>query len=381
MSEYHIPVLLDESVSALITDPSGLYVDATFGGGGHSAEILSRLSPEGRLLAFDRDSDALANCPDDSRFTLIHNNFRFVHNFALLEAHKAARDFRERDMDDSLESGTNNNGAAAGKGTADSAAGSTAKSRGTADGSTAKGKSTANGIVDGILADLGVSSHQFDTAERGFSFRFDAALDMRMNSLAEKDAAAVVNTYEAADLERIFRIYGELDNARKLTSLIVNARAKEPISTTTQLNTVLSPVLPPYAEHKFLAKVYQALRIEVNDEMRSLEKFLEGAADALKPGGRLVVITYQSLEDRMVKNFIKSGNIEGRVERDVYGRCDTPLEAVNRKPIIPSEDEISSNTRARSAKLRIAQKAGNEDIDKPGRTSSNAGANKGRATR
>ena len=337
MSEYHIPVLLDESVSALISDPSGLYIDATFGGGGHSAEILSRLSPTGKLLAFDRDSDALANCPDDSRFTLIHNNFRFVHNFALLEAHKAARDFRERDMDDNLESGINNG--------------------------------APKGIVDGILADLGVSSHQFDTAERGFSFRFDAALDMRMNALAEKDAAKVVNTYEAADLERIFRIYGELEGARKLTSLIVNARAKAPISTTTELNSVLSPVLPPYAEHKFLAKVYQALRIEVNDEMRSLEKFLEGAADALKPGGRLVVITYQSLEDRMVKNFIKSGNIEGRVERDVYGRCDTPLEAVNRKPILPSEEEISSNTRARSAKLRIAQKLDSETVGD--RTSSN----------
>ena len=357
MSEYHIPVLLDESVSALISDPSGLYIDATFGGGGHSAEILSRLSPTGKLLAFDRDSDALANCPDDSRFTLIHNNFRFVHNFALLEAHKAARDFRERDMDDSLKSGINNGAAernprGAGRETA-----------------TAGKIGAAGGIVDGILADLGVSSHQFDTAERGFSFRFDAALDMRMNALAEKDAAKVVNTYDAADLERIFRLYGELEGARKLTSLIINARAKAPISTTTELNAVLSPVLPPYAEHKFLAKVYQALRIEVNDEMRSLEKFLQGAADALKPGGRLVVITYQSLEDRMVKNFIKSGNIEGRVERDVYGRCDTPLEAVNRKPILPSEAEISANTRARSAKLRIARKLDSETSGE--RTSSN----------
>ena len=376
MSEYHIPVLLDESISALITDPSGLYVDATFGGGGHSAEILSRLSENGRLLAFDRDSDALANCPDDSRFTLIHNNFRFVHNFALLEAHKAARDFRERDMDDSLESGINKGGAAeenprgAGNDAANAGKGGAAgagKSGAAGAGKNGAGKDAAGtgrgGIVDGILADLGVSSHQFDTAERGFSFRFDAALDMRMNALAEKDAAAVVNGYEAADLERIFRIYGELDNARKLTSLIVSARAKAPISTTTELNSVLSPVLPPYAEHKFLAKVYQALRIEVNDEMRSLEKFLEGAADALRPGGRLVVITYQSLEDRMVKNFIRSGNIEGRVERDVYGRCDTPLEAVNRKPILPSEAEISANTRARSAKMRIAQKLDAEPFD------------------
>ncbi len=324
MSEYHIPVLLDRSVTALVGDPSGLYIDATFGGGGHSREILSRLSPEGRLLSFDRDSDAFANCPEDSRFTLIHNNFRFVHNFALLEARKAARDYRERGADE-------------------------------------MGRKDERGVADGILADLGVSSHQFDTAERGFSFRFDAALDMRMNSLAEKDAASVVNGYGAGELERIFRLYGELDLSRRIASLIVAARERHPIRTTGDLNSILSPVLPPYAEHKFLAKVYQALRIEVNDEMKSLEKFLEGAADTLKPGGKLVVITYQSLEDRMVKNFIRSGNVEGKMERDVYGRCAVPLEAVERKPILPSEEEIAANTRARSAKMRVARKRGAQE--------------------
>lgn len=327
MSEYHIPVLLDRSVTALVGDPSGFYIDATFGGGGHSREILSRLSPEGRLLSFDRDSDAFANCPEDSRFTLIHNNFRFVHNFALLEARKAARDYRERGADE-----------------------------------------MERGVADGILADLGVSSHQFDTAERGFSFRFDAALDMRMNSLAEKDAASVVNGYGAGELERIFRLYGELDLSCRIASLIVAARERNPIHTTGDLNSILSPVLPPYAEHKFLAKVYQALRIEVNDEMKSLEKFLEGAADTLKPGGKLVVITYQSLEDRMVKNFIRSGNVEGKMERDVYGRCAVPLEAVERKPILPSEEEIAANTRARSAKMRVARKRGAQECGKSGQT-------------
>ena len=307
MSEYHNPVLLTESVDALVTNPSGTYIDATFGGGGHSAEILSRLSAEGRLIAFDRDSDAIGNRMDDSRLTLIHNNFRFVHNFALLEAHRAMRDYRECG-------------------------------------------------VDGILADLGVSSHQFDTADRGFSFRYDAPLDMRMNTQAEVTAATVLATYPQEELEKIFRIYGEVENSRKVSSLIVAARQKEEIATTGQLGEVLKPVLPAFAEHKYLAKVYQALRIEVNQEMLSLEKFLDGAARSLKPGGRLVVITYHSLEDRMVKNFIKAGNTEGTLEKDVFGRTFTPLVAVNRKPILPQESEISTNTRARSAKLRIAER-------------------------
>ena len=307
MSEYHVPVLLKESVDSLITDPSGFYIDATYGGGGHSAEILSRLSPEGRLMAFDRDSDALAGGVDDPRLTLIHNNFRFVHNFALLEARKAARDYREC-------------------------------------------------VVDGILADLGVSSHQFDTAGRGFSFRYDAPLDMRMNTMAELTAADVVNTYEQDELEKVFRLYGEVENSRRLAALVAAARAKAEIRTTGDLDAAIKPVLPAYAEHKYLAKVYQALRIEVNQEMRSLGKFLDGAAKSLKPGGRLVIITYHSLEDRMVKNFIKSGNIDGTVEKDVYGRTATPLRALDRKPILPQESEIASNTRARSAKLRTAEK-------------------------
>jgi len=308
MSEYHNPVLLKESVSALIGNPSGVYIDATFGGGGHSAEILSRLSEDGRLIAFDRDKDAIANRINDPRLILIHNNFRFVHNFALLEAHRAMRDFRECG-------------------------------------------------VDGILADLGVSSHQFDTADRGFSFRYDAPLDMRMNTMAPMSASDILSNYSQEDLEKIFRIYGEVENSRKLASLIVSARQTGGIETTVQLYEAIKGILPPYQEHKYLAKVYQALRIEVNQEMRSLEKFLSGAAASLTGGGRLVIITYQSLEDRMVKNFIKSGNIEGELKKDVFGKVDKILTAVNRKPILPQEEEIASNTRARSAKLRIAQKA------------------------
>lgn len=306
MSEYHTPVLLDESISALITNPSGTYVDATFGGGGHTAEILSRLSLSGRVIAFDRDSDAIDNKLDDLRLTLIHNNFRFIQNYLLVE-------------------GKRNEG-------------------------------NSEWRVDGILADLGVSSHQFDTAERGFSFRYDAPLDMRMNKEGSKTAADIVNTYSDRDLEKVLRIYGEVDNSYKLAQLIVAARDKAKITTTGELDEAISSALPKFAEHKYLAKVYQALRIEVNQEMRSLEKFLEGASESLKPGGRLVVITYQSLEDRMVKNFIKSGNVAGDVEKDFYGNVQAPFEAVNRKPILPQESEISANTRARSAKLRIAEK-------------------------
>ena len=296
MSEYHIPVLLEESVSSLVTNPNGIYADATFGGGGHTAAILSRLSGDGRVIAFDRDIDAINGALKDPRLTLIHNNFRFIENYA-----------RHEDV-----------------------------------------------LFDGILADLGVSSHQFDTAERGFSFRYEEApLDMRMNQGAKLTAADVVNTYEADDLERILKLYGEVDGARNVARLITEAR---PIATTGDLDRAVAKVLPKGAEHKVLAKIYQALRIEVNGEMRSLEKFLEGAARSLKPGGRLVVITYHSLEDRMVKNFIKTGNVEGTLRQDVFGRADTPLEAVNRKPILPAEEEISQNTRARSAKLRIAER-------------------------
>ena len=300
MSEYHNPVMLRECIEALITDKSGVYADATFGGGGHSRGILEALGPQGRLIAFDRDADALVNAPDDSRFTLIRNNFRFIHNFVLFEGYK--------------------------------------------DG------------IDGVMADLGVSSHQFDTAERGFSFRYDAPLDMRMNTEAAVTAADLVNKLDEAELEKILRVYGEVGQSRKMALLIVRARKTSAIETTTQLNEAIAPCLPKFAEHKELARVYQALRIEVNQEMKSLEKMLSGAAASLKPGGRLVVITYHSLEDRMVKNFIKAGNIEGEIHRDIYGKADIPLSALNRKPILPQEEEIAGNTRARSAKLRVAEK-------------------------
>ena len=234
MSDYHTPVMLDESISALVTNPSGTYADATFGGGGHTAELLSRLNEDGHVIAFDRDSDAISNRIDDPRLTMVRADFRFIHNFVLNEAHETSDE-------------------------------------------TLKGKLT-NGL-DGILADLGVSSHQFDTAERGFSFRYDAPLDMRMNREGGKTAADVVNEYSQEDLERIFRIYGEVDNAGKVARLIASARDKGSIGTTGELDEAVKAALPKFAEHKYLAKVYQALRIEVNHEMRSLEKFLEGASD------------------------------------------------------------------------------------------------------
>ena len=291
MSEYHTPVLLNESVSALITNMQGTYVDATFGGGGHTSEILSRLSPEGRVVAFDRDSDAIGHRIDDSRLTLVRTDFRYIRNQIMLDAWNAGND-------------------------------------------------PAEAGVDGVLADLGVSSHQFDTAERGFSFRFEAPLDMRMNTEASLTAADVVNTYPREEIEKILRLYGEVDNPGRIARLIESGRAAAAIRTTGDLDRC----------------------IEVNHEMRSLEKFLSGAAEALLPGGRLVVITYHSLEDRMVKNFIKAGNIRGEVEKDFYGNVNAPLRAVNRKPILPSEEEISSNTRARSAKLRIAEKIGEDEV-------------------
>ena len=303
MSEYHTSVLLDESVSALIDSVTGgVYADATFGGGGHTAEILSRLSQNGSVLAFDRDMDAIGNRIDDPRLTLIRSDFRWIHNHVLHQGYK--------------------------------------------DG------------IDGVLADLGVSSHQFDTAERGFSFRYEAPLDMRMNQEAQLTAADIINGYETEEIEKILRIYGEVDGSRKIAQMIDKARQVAPINTTTELGKAIEKALPKFAEHKFLAKVYQALRIEVNQEMKSLEKFLSGAAKSLKPGGRLVVITYHSLEDRMVKNFIKSGNIDGKVEKDFFGNSTAPLKAVNRKPILPQESEIAANTRARSAKLRVAVKEG-----------------------
>ena len=301
MSEYHNPVLLKESVDYLVAgNPDGVFADATFGGGGHSREILSRLDATGRLVAFDKDMDAIRGAFSDGRLTLVRNNFRFIHNFILEEG------FTEG--------------------------------------------------IDGVLADLGVSSHQFDTPERGFSFRFDAPLDMRMNTKAGKTAADIVNSYSEQDLERILRVYGEVEGSRKAASLIVRKRSERSILTTGDLKEAVQPLLPPMMEHKVLAKIFQALRIEVNHEMRDLEKFLQGAAASLKKGGRLVVITYHSLEDRMVKNFIKTGNIDGTVVKDLYGRTDAPLKAVNKKPIEPGDPEIAQNTRARSAKLRVAEK-------------------------
>ena len=297
MSEYHTPVLLEESVAALAIKPDGVYVDATFGGGGHSGEILRQLGPRGRLIAFDKDTDALANAPADKRLILVHNNFRFVHDFV---------------------------------------------------------KYNGFDKVDGILADLGVSSHQFDTSERGFSFRFDAPLDMRMNALAELNAEDVINTYEPEDLERILRIYGEVENSRRASECICRTREHARIHTTGELDKALESVLPKFQEHKYLAKVYQALRIEVNGEMADLKGFMEGSIKALRSGGRISVITYHSLEDRIVKNYFKAGNIDGEVRRDLMGRGESPYELVNRKPILPTEEESSGNTRARSAKLRAA---------------------------
>ena len=299
MSAYHIPVLLNESIEALVVKPDGVYVDATFGGGGHSRALLGKLGPQGRLIAFDKDADALAGAPRDKRLIIVHNNFRFVHNFV---------------------------------------------------------KDHGYPQVDGILADLGVSSHQFDTGERGFSFRFDAPLDMRMNQAAARTAADVVNGADEAELERILRLYGEVENSRRAASLIVKARESAPLRTTGDLSRALESILPRLAEHKYLAKVFQALRIEVNGELEDLEGFLQGAIKSLKPDGRLAVITYHSLEDRLVKNFIKAGNARGEIERDLMGRGSSPLESVERKPILPREEEIAGNTRARSAKLRVARR-------------------------
>ena len=299
MSEYHTPVMLDESVSALVINPDGVYADATFGGGGHTAELLSRLHDGARVIAFDRDRDAVRNAPDDKRLTMVHNNFRFIENYA---RHYGVR-------------------------------------------------------FDGILADLGVSSHQFDTADRGFSFRYeDAPLDMRMNADGKTTAADLVNGADVEDLERILRLYGEVDQPRRVAQLIAAARDQQEIRTTGDLDRAVARILPKGAEHKVLAKIYQALRIEVNQEMRSLEKFLEGATASLKEGGRLVVITYHSLEDRIVKNMMKSGNVGGTVTQDFFGRVETPFTLVNNKVIVAGPEELQDNPRSRSAKLRIAEK-------------------------
>ncbi|WP_345157368.1 16S rRNA (cytosine(1402)-N(4))-methyltransferase RsmH [Flavobacterium ginsengisoli] len=296
--EYHNPVLLHPTVDGLDIKPDGVYVDVTFGGGGHSKEILKRLGPNGRLFAFDQDEDALANALPDERFTLINENFRFIKRFLRFHGVKA---------------------------------------------------------VDGILADLGVSSHQFDVPERGFSTRFDAELDMRMSQKNDLNAYRVVNEYEEQDLRRVFFDYGELKNAPVLARTIVEARKDYPIKTTEELKEVLKKFLPEKVRNKVLAQIYQAIRIEVNQEMDVLKEFIEQSLEILKPGGRFSVISYHSLEDRLVKRFIKNGMFEGEPERDFYGNFSVPFKTIG-KLIVPDNEEIKINNRARSAKLRVAEK-------------------------
>jgi 16S rRNA (cytosine1402-N4)-methyltransferase len=297
--EYHNPVLLHPTVDGLAISPAGVYVDVTFGGGGHSKEILNRLGATGKLFAFDQDEDALANALPDERFTLIHENFRYIKRFLRFHNIKS---------------------------------------------------------VDGILADLGVSSHQFDVAERGFSTRFDAELDMRMSKRTELSAFKVVNEYDTDNLTRVFYDYGELKNAPALTRAIIEAREFEPIKNTAQLKEVLSRFLPAHKSHKILAQIYQAIRIEVNQEMEVLKDFLIQSLEILKPGGRLSVISYHSLEDRLVKRFMKNGLFEGEPERDFFGNFSVPFKTIG-KLIVPDQQEIKINNRARSAKLRVAEKA------------------------
>ena len=296
---YHIPVLLNESIEGMNLHPDGIFVDVTFGGGGHSKEILRQGDESIRLFSFDQDEDAERNIVNDERFTFVRSNFRYLYNF--LRYHGVEQ-------------------------------------------------------VDAVLADLGVSSHHLDEAERGFSFRFDGQLDMRMNKRAGMTAAEVVNTYPEERLADIFYLYGELKNSRKLASAIVKARANKQIVTIGDFLEIVKPMFGREREKKELAKVFQALRIEVNQEMEALKEMLQAATEALKPGGRLVVITYHSLEDRIVKNMMKTGNIEGRVEQDFYGRVQTPYRLVNSKVIVATEEEVNRNPRSRSAKLRIAEK-------------------------
>lgn len=303
MSQYHTPVLLEESVDLLAVDPAGTYVDLTFGGGGHSRRILEKLGPGGRLYAFDQDRDTRANCPDDGRFHYVESNFRFL---------RGALRLREVEQ------------------------------------------------VDGILADLGVSSHHFDAVERGFSFRGEAPLDMRMNQRGALTAARVVNGYPGDALTRLLGDWGELETPWKIANCIVRARETAPIETTAQLVEAVKPCTPKKDESKFLTKLFQALRIEVNGEMEALKMALEQSLKVLRPGGRLVVISYHSLEDRLVKNFLRSGNFSGSVEKDFFGRALTPFEIITRKAVVPTAEELERNPRSRSAKLRAAAKRENE---------------------
>jgi len=300
MSEaYHIPALLQGSVDGLNVKPDGIYVDVTFGGGGHSREILRRLGPKGRLFGFDQDADAEKNIISDDRFTFVRSNFRYIKNW-----------MRYYEVDE----------------------------------------------VDGVLADLGVSSHHFDDETRGFSFRFEAPLDMRMNKRAGMTAADVLNNYTEEQLADVFYLYGELKQARRMAMAIVKARQQLPLRTTQDLMGAVGNLVAKEREKKELAQVFQALRIEVNREMEVLKEMLNGAQELLAKGGRLSVITYHSLEDRMVKNMMRAGNVEGRVEQDFFGRVKAPLRVVNSKVITPSDEEVENNPRSRSAKLRIAEK-------------------------
>lgn len=299
-NEYHNPVLLEESVDALDIMPGGVYVDATFGGGGHSREILSRMDSTARLYSFDQDADAERNIVDDDRFTFVRSNFRYLENW-----------MRYYGIEH----------------------------------------------IDGILADLGVSSHHFDDETRGFSFRFDAPIDMRMNKRAGKTAADILNDYTEEQLADIFYIYGELKTSRRIAAAIVKARAAKPIKTTTDLLAIVDPLMPKERQKKDLAKVFQALRIEVNREMEALKEMLTAAVRLLRPGGRLSVITYHSLEDRMVKNVMKTGNVEGKVEKDFFGRTSATMRPLQGKPITPSAEEQTDNPRSRSAKLRVGVKS------------------------
>ena len=296
---YHVPVLLNESVDGLNICPGGIYVDVTFGGGGHSKEILSRFDDCAHLYSFDQDADAEHNIIDDERFTFVRSNFRYFKNW-----------MRYYNVEG----------------------------------------------VDGILADLGVSSHHFDDEERGFSFRFDSPLDMRMNKRAGNTAADIVNTYDEARLADVFYLYGEMKNSRRIASEIVKARQQAAITTTGEFADVVSKCIKREKEKKELARLFQALRIEVNNEMTALREMLMATIDVLKPGGRLSVITYHSIEDRMVKNIIKTGNIEGRQEKDFFGRSQSPYKQINNKVIVADDEELSANPRSRSAKLRIAEK-------------------------
>ncbi len=295
---YHIPALLKETIEGLNINPSGIYVDVTFGGGGHSRAVMERLGKKGHLYGFDQDMDAYANRIDDERFTFVHSNFRYLQNFI--------RYYGEEK-------------------------------------------------VDGIVADLGVSFHHFDDSSRGFSFRFDGELDMRMNRTAGRTAKDIIGSYSEEQLADLLYLYGDLKSSRKIASAIVCARSKETIATTEQLCSVIRPFIKPAQEKKELAQVFQALRIEVNDEMSALKNLLMGAQRVLRPGGRICVITYHSLEDRIVKRFFKTGNIEGKVEKDLFGQFKAPFKPVNNKVIVPSDDEIERNPRSRSAKLRIAE--------------------------